>query len=70
MNQTDNFIPAGRDARLLKMQEDVLERMSTYAKSQRRQGETEEQAFYRLAVEMDPTFVEHYRMHVNLRDLR
>lgn len=70
MKPNDNFIPAGRDARLQKMQEDVLERMSSYAKSQRREGETEEQAFYRLAVERDPTFVEQYRMHVDLRDLR
>lgn len=70
MSTNENFIPAGRDPRLQKMREDVLERMSTYAKSQRRPGESEEQAFYRLAVEMDPTLVEQYRLHVSLRELR
>lgn len=65
----ENFIPAGRDARLLKMREDVLERMSAYAKSQRRSGETEEQAFRRLAAERDPTLTEQYRLHVSLREL-
>lgn len=69
MNANDTFVPAGRDARLLKMREDVLERMSTYAKSERRPGESEEQAFYRLAVKSDPTLVEQYRLHVSLREM-
>jgi hypothetical protein len=69
MNDTADFVPVRRDARFLKMREEVMERMTTYAKSQRRAGETEEQTFRRLAVDLDPTFVEQYRLHVSLREL-
>lgn len=59
----------GRDPRILKMQQDASERIASYAKSQRREDETEAQTYRRLAVEMDPTFVEHYRVQESLYDL-
>lgn len=69
MNANETLIPAGRDGRLLKMREGVLERMSTYALSKRLPGETEEQAFYRLAKANDPTILEQYRLHAEIREL-
>jgi hypothetical protein len=69
VNPNENLNLGRRDPRLLKMLDDSSVIMSSYAKSQRRPGETEEQAFYRLAVERDPTFVEQYRLHVSLREL-
>lgn len=69
MNPTATFIPGRRDPRLLKMLDDSSVNMSAYAKSQQRPGETEEQAFRRLAVERDPTFLEQYQLHVSLREL-
>lgn len=69
MNPNENPVPFGRDPRLMKMREEVVERMTTYAKSKQRPGETEEQTFRRLAVERDPTFIEQYGLHVSLREL-
>lgn len=69
MNANLNFIPGRRDPRVLKMREDIFEVMSAYAKSQRRPGETEAQAFRRLAVERDPVFMKQYELHDELREV-
>lgn len=69
MIPNENFTPGRRDPRLLKMLDDSSLVMSSYAKSQRRPGESEEQAFRRLAIERDPTFMEQYRLHSELREL-
>lgn len=69
MIPNENFTPGRRDPRLLKMLDDSALVMASYAKSQRRPGESEEQAFRRLVIERDPVIVAQYQMHSELREL-
>lgn len=69
MIPNENFTPGRRDPRLLKMLDDSSVIMASYAKSQRRPGESEEQAFRRLVIERDPVLVAQYQRHTELREL-
>lgn len=69
MIPNETFTPGRRDPRLLKMLDDSSVIMASYAKSQRRPGESEEQAFRRLVIERDPVVVAQYQRHTELREL-